>query len=85
MFIGVFGCESRQQLILVVEEGVLLCTAEVVLELVFYLLDGGFEKGRIGIVGARRGEMFGIGADVQCRNGVELRLLRDVGCLWRGR
>ena len=84
MFIAVFGCESRQQLILVVEEGVLLCAAEVVLELAFYLLDGGFAEWRVGIVGVGGGEMFGIGADMQCGNGVELRLLRCMGSLRRG-
>lgn len=81
MFITVFGRESRQQLILVVEEGVLLCTAEVVLELAFYLLDGGFAEWRVGIAGVGGGEMFSIGADVQCRNSVELRLLRGLGSL----
>lgn len=62
----------------------LLGATQVVLEFAFYLLDGGFAEWRVRVVGVRGGEMFGIGADVQCGNGEELRLLRGLGGLRRG-
>lgn len=66
MFIRVLGCESRQQLVLVVEEGMLLGAAEVFFEFAFDLFDRGLAEKEAGIVVIGRGEMFGIGTNVQC-------------------
>lgn len=44
MFVGVLGWEGGQQLVLVVEEGMLLGTPEVFLEFALDLLDGGLAK-----------------------------------------
>lgn len=66
VFVRVLIREIRQQLVLIVEEGMFLGASEVLFKFDFDLFDRRLAKWEMGIAGIGRGEMFGIGTNMQC-------------------